>query len=94
MSQADEILSELRRRRVVVAMAADILCLKPRRAVDDTLLARIREVKPAILEACGLGLPHCTGCYDVGDGRRIHPPRCGEAYRARLEGWTPIGKGQ
>jgi hypothetical protein len=61
-------------------MEGDILYLKPRRALDDTLLARIREAKPAILEAlrtglAACGMPQCAGCYDVGDGKRIHPPR-------------------
>lgn len=30
--------------------------------------------------ACG-GSPSCAGCYDVGDGNKIHPPKCGEEYR-------------
>jgi hypothetical protein len=99
MSQADEVLSELQRRGVVVAMEGDILCLKPKRALDDSLLARIREVKPAILKALRSGLaacgpPHCAGCYDVGDRRRIHPPKCGEKYRASLERWEARGKVQ
>jgi hypothetical protein len=35
------------------------------------------------------GSTDCAGCYDVGDGRRIHPPKCGEDFlrwRAWLEG--------
>jgi hypothetical protein len=99
MSQAAEILTELQRRRVIVAVEGDTLCLKPRRALDDTLLARIREAKPAILEALRTGLaacgsPHCAGCYDVGDGRKVHPPKCGEEYRKWLERWQPKGKPQ
>lgn len=39
MSQAAEILTELQRRGVIVAVEGDTLCLKPRRALDDTLLA-------------------------------------------------------
>jgi hypothetical protein len=106
MSQAAEILTELQRRGVVVAIEGGNLCLKPRRALDDTLLARIREAKPAILEAlrnrlaeigadgAACGSPHCAGCYGVGDGKRIHPPRCGEKYRKWLERWQPKGKPQ
>lgn len=30
------------------------------------------------LAACGS--PHCNGCYDVGDGRKIHPPKPGALY--------------
>lgn len=99
MNQAAEILTELQRRGVIIAVEGDTLCLKPRSALDDTLMARIREVKPAILEALRTGLAvcgskHCAGCYDVGDGRRIHPPKCGRDYRKLLERWKPIGRPQ
>jgi hypothetical protein len=38
------------------------------------------------------GSPFCAGCYDVGDGRKIHPPKCGAEFlrwRAWLEGKGP-----
>jgi len=97
LSQAAEILTELQRRGVIVAVEGDTLCLKPKRALDNALLARIREAKPAILETLRGGLAacsltHCAGCYDVGDGRKIHPPKCGGHYRTWLERWKPIGK--
>ena len=107
MSQAAaEILTELQRRGVIVAVDGDTLCLKPRRALDGTLLARIREAKPEILnalrnsraeagaEGVSCGSPHCAGCYDVGNGNKIHPPKCGAEYRAWLERWQPEGKPQ
>jgi TubC N-terminal docking domain len=99
MNQAAEILTELQRRRVIVAVEGDTLCLKPRRALDDTLLARIREAKPAILEALRTGMAacgsaHCAGCYDVDAGRKIHPPKCGDLNRKWLERWQPKGKPQ
>ena len=40
------------------------------------------------------GSSDCAGCYDVGDGRRIHPPKCGEKYRAWLERWEARGRVQ
>jgi hypothetical protein len=49
------------------------------------------QVQSTELAPCGS--PHCAGCYDVGDGRKIHPPRCGEAFlrwRAWMEGKGPI----
>jgi hypothetical protein len=99
VTEAVAILTELQRRGVIVAVEGDTLCLKPRRALDDTLLARVREAKPAILEALRTGLaacgsPHCAGCYEVGDGRKIHPPKIGEDYRKWLERWKPRGKPQ
>jgi hypothetical protein len=51
MSAAAEILGELQKRGVTVRADGDALTLKPRRALDDALLARVREAKPAILEA-------------------------------------------
>lgn len=50
MTQVAEILTELRGRGVSVTVEGDILCLRPRRALDDALLARVRDSKPAILE--------------------------------------------
>jgi hypothetical protein len=99
MSQAAEILTELQRRGVIVAVDGDTLCLKPKRALDNSLLARVREAKPAILEALRSGLAacassDCAGCYDVGDGRWIHPPKCGEKYRAWHERWEAGGRVQ
>jgi TubC N-terminal docking domain len=96
MSQADGILSELQRRGVVVAMEGNILCLRPKRALDDTLLARIREAKPTILDAlranlAACGSPYCAGCYDVGNGKRIHPPKCGKDYLDWFKRWGEKG---
>lgn len=50
MNQVAEILTELQGRGVSVTVEGDILCLKPKRALDDALLARVRDSKPAILE--------------------------------------------
>ena|SRR2546429_7890877 len=44
------------------------------------------------LAACGD--PACNGCYSVGDGRKIHPPRTGEKYLDWLKRWEPEGKAQ
>jgi hypothetical protein len=51
VTRVAEVLTELHRRGVIVAVEGDILCLKPRRALDNGLLDRVREAKPAILEA-------------------------------------------
>ena len=97
---AVKILTELQQRGVSVAAEGDTLCLKPRRALDDRLLDRIREAKPAILEALRstkntpCDSPRCAGCYEVEPGVRIHPPKCGEEYRRWLERWQPKGKPQ
>jgi hypothetical protein len=75
MSQAAEILTELQRRGVIVAVEGDTLCLKPRRALDNGLLARVREAKPAILEALRNRPATCSpDCYEFEPGVWIHRP--------------------
>lgn len=107
--EAAEILAELERRGVFVAADGDSLFLRPKRALDDTLLARVRELKPVILEAlrnrpaastpepvdlAPCGSPHCAGCYGVGGGRKVHPPKSSEKWLVWLERWKPKGKPQ
>jgi hypothetical protein len=54
------------------------------------LPVREREAQGrANLAACSS--PHCAGCYDVGDGKRIHPPKCSPEWLAWLERWKPPG---
>lgn len=40
------------------------------------------------------GFPACAGCYDVGDGKKIHPPKCGPDYADLLKRWEPRGRKQ
>lgn len=40
------------------------------------------------------GSSACAGCYDVGEHKRIHPPKIGEDYLKWLERWKPRGKMQ
>ncbi len=99
MSTAIEILSELERRGVSISATGGSLTLGPKRALDAELLARVRSAKPELLKILAAppvtcGSPDCAGCYDVGDGRKIHPPKCGEDYRAWLERWEAKGRPQ
>jgi hypothetical protein len=50
------------------------------------------EDQSSSLAPCGSS--DCAGCYDVGSGRRIHPPKCGEEYRLLLERWEARGRVQ
>lgn len=38
----------------------------------------------------------CAGCYlvDADTGAKVHPPKCGEDYRAWLERWENKGRVQ
>ena len=60
------------------------------RAHREEILAALRERDKGERASCDS--PNCAGCYDVGDGRRIHPPKCGEDYRAWLERWEGRGR--
>jgi len=78
VTEAVAILTELQRRGVIVAVDGDTLCLKPRRALDDGLLARVREAKPAILEALRNLPATCSPeCYEIESGVWIHRPHAG-----------------
>lgn len=73
MTGTTEILAELQRRGVSVSADGDTVRLKPRRFLDDALLARIRDAKPAILEALRSRPVACaTSCYEIEPGRWIH----------------------
>lgn len=56
-------------------------------------VAKLREVSGAG-KVASCGSPHCAGCYDVGDGTKIHPPRCGRDYLAWLNKWEAKGRKQ
>jgi hypothetical protein len=79
--------------RAVRALAALNAC---RGSESRTFPAQVRplgteaESNGAQLGACGSR--HCAGCYEVAPGVRIHPPRCGEDYKAWLEGWEARGR--
>jgi hypothetical protein len=78
MSAAADILGELQKRGVTVRADGDTLTLKPRRALDDGLLSRIREAKPAILEVLRNRPATCSpDCYEVDPGVWIHRPWAG-----------------
>jgi hypothetical protein len=78
VSAATEILTELQRRGVIVAIDGDILSLKPKSALDDSLLARVREMKPAILAALRNRPATCSpDCYVIEPCVWIHRPWTG-----------------
>ena len=69
------ILSELQRRGVTVIADGDALVLKPGRAIDNELLARVREHKPEIMRALSAHPATCAAsCYGIEPGRWIHHP--------------------
>jgi hypothetical protein len=45
-------------------------------------------------EIAACGSPHCARCYEVSPGVLIHPPKCGEDYRAWLKRWEAKGRVQ
>jgi hypothetical protein len=87
MTHAAEILTELRWRGVSVTVEGDILCLRPKCALDDALLARVRDSKPAILEVLrNLTLNHAATpapistiatCWHCGGSGECNCSTCG-----------------
>jgi hypothetical protein len=84
--------------RAVQALAA---LNGPRRHEADSW--RVRDNPPVLVaqpdpkipqKKVACGMPHSAGCYGVGDGRKIHPPKIGEDYRKWLELWKPRGSVQ
>jgi hypothetical protein len=70
--------------------------LREARAEKRNLLAYLRgkhtrEQTLATGELAPCGSPDCGGCYDLGEGRKIHPPKCGEDF-LRWRAWL-AGKG-
>jgi hypothetical protein len=48
---------------------------------------RVQGADAGDLAPCGSS--DCGGCYDVGDGKKIHPPKCGQRYSDWLKRWEP-----
>jgi hypothetical protein len=75
VSVALQIISELAQRGVTVRAEGECLKVKPKSAVDDDLLARLREHKPEILDVLSRRPATCgVSCYEIEPGRWIHCP--------------------
>ena len=60
------------------------------RANREEVLAALRERDKA--QRCGS--PRCAGCYEVGNGRRVHPPKSGQDFLDWLLKWEAKGRVQ
>ncbi len=78
MSTAVEVLSELSRRGVAIRVDGDSIRLKPRSALDDQLLASVRDCKPEILAALKSRSAPC--------GAKANPPGCRYDWASGYEG--------
>ena len=64
----------------------------------DKLLAALKQrqtmkgTAPQLEGLAECGSPDCNGCYSIGDGRKIHPPRTGHKYLDWLKRWEPTGE--
>lgn len=72
--------------RAVLALAAINSARNPEirqaavRGTTTPAATHVGRPKAEKLAACGSH--ECAGCYDVGEGRKIHPPKCGDDYQA------------
>lgn len=70
-----EILSELSRRGVVTRADGETIRLRPKSALDEALLVRVREYKSEILAALSARPATCAAsCYQIEPGRWVHHP--------------------
>ena len=75
MGAAAEIMAELSSRGVTVRAVGETLRLKPKAALDDSLLARVQANKRDILAALSGRLATCAlSCYEIEPGKWIHHP--------------------
>jgi hypothetical protein len=75
MSAVAEILTELSHRGVVVRADGERIGLKPKAALDDSLLARVQANKRDILAVLsGCPATCAPSCYEVEPSGRIHHP--------------------
>jgi hypothetical protein len=73
MGAAAEIMAELSSRGVTVRAVGETLRLKPKAALDDSLLARVQANKRDILAALSGRLATCAlSCYEIEPGKWIH----------------------
>jgi hypothetical protein len=54
---------------------------------DGTSTRRMVKADERSKELPPCGSPDCAGCYDVGDRRKIHPPKIGDDCKKWLEHW-------
>lgn len=95
MTGAAETLTELLRRGVTIRVEGGTLRLRPKAALDDDLLALVKAHKPEIIMlvvagAAPCGSPYCAGCYDIGNGLKIHPPKPGVSLPNRNTEYTRV----
>ncbi len=69
------------------------------KALLATLRSNRQEVVRLLRERDGeslalCGSPRCAGCYSVGDGKKIHPPKASREWLEWLKRWEPKGAAQ
>jgi hypothetical protein len=75
VSAVADILAELSNRGVAVRADGETLRLKPKAALDDSLLARVQANKLDILATLSGRPSTCSPtCYEIGTGKWIHHP--------------------
>ncbi|SRR6266851_225605 len=71
------------------------LLVEHKKQVLEALKRISRQELPPQLEGLAeCGSQFCNGCYAVGDGWKVHPPRAGQKYLEWLKQWEPTGKEQ
>jgi hypothetical protein len=74
-------MDELLVARAVQALAA----LKGKARTHAAPTAASHRIAQADEDVAACGASDCAGCYDIGDGRKIHPPKSGKRNRLQLQ---------
>ena len=83
--------------RAIEALAKVGATRSPKRQADNPAKReddqpRTTSVPVQAKQSALCGSPYCAGCYEIERGVQLHPPKCGEDYRAWLERWQAKGK--
>lgn len=80
--------------RAIAALAKIGAARDPKKSADKPTKPEDTQSNPSQEKVAPCGPLLCGGCYDVEEGKKIHPPKCGEDYRAWLERWEGKGRVQ
>ncbi len=65
--------------------------LEALRVHRDEAIRILSEREGERTHAAPCGSPHCGGCYSIGEGRYVHPPKPSKEWLEWLSQWTPKG---
>lgn len=62
------------------------------RARREEVVAALKERDKVERDRVSCGSPDCAGCYEVGEGRKIHPPKPTQEWLKWHQKWEAAGR--